>query len=131
MEGSVLKGLAGGEYEIGRGGPGTCRGDGRGEAGTGGGGGAGGGGGGGVCGLDGEVGQDAVEQAGQGPVGRADEVHEGGYQQAADEHGIDEDGEAQSEAELRQLPGAEHERSVDQDHQAGRGGGYRTYPAMA
>ena len=60
---------------------------------------------GGLCrGLDGQAGQDAVQPAGQGPVGRADEVHEGGHQQAADEQGVDEDGEAEPEAELRPVP---------------------------
>jgi len=33
-------------------------------------------------------------------------MHEGGYQQAADEQGVDEDREAEPEAELRQFPGA-------------------------
>ena len=61
------------------------------------------------------------EPARQGPVGRADEVHEGGDEQAADEQGVDEDGEAEPEAELGQFPGAEHERPEDQDHDAGRG----------
>jgi hypothetical protein len=42
-----------------------------------------------IPGLDGEPGQDAIQPARQGPVGRADEVHEGGHQQAADEQGVD------------------------------------------
>ena len=74
------------------------------------------------AGLDGQAGQDAVEPAGEGPVGRADEVHEGGDQQAADDQGVDEDGEAEAEAEFLQDPlAAEQERPEDQDHDAGRG----------
>jgi hypothetical protein len=43
------------------------------------------------CGLDGKTGQNAIQPARQGPVGRADEVHDGGHQQAADEQGVDQD----------------------------------------
>ncbi|MGO8981331.1 MAG: hypothetical protein ACLP70_24885, partial [Streptosporangiaceae bacterium] len=42
------------------------------------------------AGLGGQAGQDAIQPAGQGPVGRADQVHEGRHQQAADEQGVDE-----------------------------------------
>jgi len=42
-------------------------------------------------GLDGKTGQNAIQPARQGPVGRADEVHDGGHQQAADEQGVDKD----------------------------------------
>src|ERR1017187_1978452 len=55
-------------------------------------------------GLDGQPGQDAIQPAGQGPVGRADEVHDGGDQQAADKQGVDQHGEPEPEAELLQDP---------------------------
>jgi hypothetical protein len=55
------------------------------------------------AGLGGQAGQDAIQPAGQGPAGRADQVHEGRHQQAADEQGVDEHREAEPEAELLQV----------------------------
>jgi hypothetical protein len=50
-------------------------------------------------------------------------VHQRGHQQAADDQGVDQDGEAEREAELLEDPvAAEQERPEDQDHDAGRAG---------
>src|ERR1700753_2240276 len=69
----------------------------------------------------GPPGQGPVQPAGQGPVGRAEQVHQRGHQQAADDQGVDQDGEREREAELLQdaVP-AEQERPENQDHDAAR-----------
>jgi hypothetical protein len=89
--------------------------------------------------FDGQPGEDAAQPAGERPVGRPEEVHQGGHQQAADEQGVDEHGEPEPEAEfLQDLVVAEQERAEEggPPPPAARGGtghgliGMRERPAL-
>ncbi len=50
--------------------------------------------------LDGEVGEYAVEPAGQPPVGAAGQVHQGGHEEGAQEEGVEQDRGGHAEADL-------------------------------
>src|SRR5690606_2951311 len=67
--------------------------------------------------LDADARQTGVQPAGQPPVGAAEEVHEGGDEQGAQDEGVQGDGGGEGDAEHGDhAVAAEHEGEEDRDH---------------
>src|SRR5580700_5989819 len=73
-------------------------------------------------GFDGQAREDAVQPAGQPPVGAAGQVHEGGDEDGAQEEGVEQHGSGQADADLADdLLAGQDERAEHQDHDGGGG----------
>ncbi len=72
--------------------------------------------------FDADARQPPVEPAGQPPVGAAEQMHEGGDQEGAQDEGVESNGGGEGHAEHRDdAVAAEHEGEEDRDHDDGGG----------